>query len=327
MIRNKLLISHFDLDGIASIFLGYYYRDKLGFDDFMSEDYGFEEDKEKMDYIKKFRTIVFSDLSVPEEVNKELEENGSEIIYFDHHASASFVKDYKNGTFDENFCGTKLFWDNYVKHRVKRFPVIVEEFVDLVDTYDLWKQDSPLWETAKNLNSTLYGIKNYSETSFFEQNEPFFRLMENKFKHFKTWKLTDKEERIIEKAKKREEYVYNKAKENISYRIDEKDRTFGVFAVPSKISLVASRILEEEPELDYLVVVNTWGGVTGRVSFRSKEKMNCNDIGAANGHDSAAGGNIGPDLAVELLNDSSLVFTYNEEYNEEDSETWLKRLD
>lgn len=327
MTRNKILVSHSDLDGIGAIFIGWYYREKLGFDDFLSEDYGFEQDKDKMDLLKSYRTVVFADLSIPEEYHNQLIEAGVDVSYYDHHSSAEYLQGYDKMTFDLDKCGTMLFWEFYVKPRIKRFPPIVEEFVTLVDTYDIWRQESELWQTAKNLNSVLYGIRDYGSKSFFESYEPFFNLMTTKFKHFTHWRETDLERRLIERAEKREQDVYDKARETMSIRLDSKGKAFGVFAVPSKISLVASRILLEEPELDYLVIVNTWGGITGRLSFRSKNGFNCNSLGAANGHDCAAGGEILPDLAKEFLEDPSLAFTYEEDFDPENPRSVIEKVE
>lgn len=280
-----------------------------------------------MDLLCSYRKVVFTDMSIPMEHHNKLIEAGVDVSYYDHHIAAEHLQDYEKMTFDLDKSGTRLFWEFYVKPRLQRFPPIVEEFVTLVDTYDIWRQESELWQTAKNLNSVLYGIRNYGETNFFESYEPFFALMVNKFKHFPHWRETDQERRLIERSEQREQDVYNKARETMSLRVDSRGKTFGVFAVPSKISLVASRILSEEPELDYLVIVNTWGGVTGKLSFRSREKFNCNDLGAANGHDVAAGGEILPELAVEFLNDVTLAFTYNEDFDSENPRSAIEKVE
>lgn len=325
--ERKLLISHTDLDGHGGIALAKYFNSILQFNSMISADYGFEEDLEVWKFVKSFQTIIFSDLSIPKEKVDELRDEGLKVEIYDHHSKADWLKDDKDSSFDLERCGTKIFWQDYIRPRIGRYPAIIDEFVELVDTYDLWKQDSHLWEKAKNLNNVLMGLKNWDEKDPIPATQAFYDLFNKKIQNQKHWEETRQELEIIEKANKREEEVYQKSMKLMQIRIDSKGRTFGIFPITSKISIVCSRILQEEENLDYIVAFNTWGGLNGKLSFRSRNGFNCNEIGVANGHDAAAGGQISIEDSFKFLEKKNLAFTYNDTYNPEDPNTAFEEVD
>jgi oligoribonuclease NrnB/cAMP/cGMP phosphodiesterase (DHH superfamily) len=327
-LNKKAFISHTDLDGHNAITLAMFFNQNLGFSSFYSRDYGFLLDKEDKDFFLSFDEIIIADLSISPEDFEEFTSKNIHVEIYDHHEAAEYLKEKENCCHDNDRCGTKIFWEEYVIPRIKRFPPIINEFVTLTDIYDLWRIESPLWEDAKALNSILYGMKIYSITDGIKQTNLYYELMMRKFKFLRNWELLDHEKRLVERAKKREEDMYKKARDTMEIRVDKKGKIFGVFALASKISLVASRILEEEPEIDYLVVINTWGGIQGRLSFRSRSKINCNDIGVAAGHGSAAGAGVGPDVAIKFLENPKLAFRYEDdkEFDKEDDKTFLEEV-
>lgn len=313
---SRILISHTDLDGTGSIVLAEYFQSKFPFEDILVKDYGFEEEIKGMNYIGEFDEIIIADLTLPEEKIKPWIEAGKDVRIFDHHAETSWINNYPNCVWDENRCGTKIFWEEYLRPNVGRYKPIVDHFVEIVDTYDQWKEGSDLWEEAKNLNNILYGIKNYGALTLYEQTSPFWELMHKKFDKLKEWRWTFKEEKILEKAHKREEEMYEKGMSHISIRKDSEGHIFGVIMIGSKISITASRILTELDYLDYLIIINTYGGVTGKLSFRSRRGFNCNTISVAKGHDEAAGATVSPEQAKRFWENENLSFTYNKEYEE-----------
>jgi len=325
--ERKLLVSHVDLDGHACIAIARFFNEKLKFTSMMSEDYSFEEDEEKWNYMKTFNTVIFSDLSMPKEKVEELRSFDIHVEIYDHHSKADWLKDDKDSSFDLERCGTKIFWQDYICPKIGRYPAIIDEFVELVDTYDLWKQDSPLWEKAKNLNNILMGLKNWDEKDPIQATQAFYDLFNKKIQNQKHWEETRQELEIIKKANRREEEVYKKSMTLIQIRVDSRGKTFGVFPITSKISLVCSRILQEEENLDYVVAFNTWGGLNGKLSFRSRNGFNCNDIGIANGHDAAAGGQISTEDSFKFLEKKNLAFAYKDTYNPEDPRSAFEEVD
>lgn len=315
--NKKLLVSHIDLDGFGGLFLAKYFNDVLNFNYFMVADYGFADDPDNWAYLTSMEEIIFSDLSLSEEHTKMLrEDHGIKVRFFDHHSKADWLANDEDSVFDLDRCGTKLFWEEYVKPRIGRYPVIIDEFVTLVDTYDLWKDTDPLWTQSKNLNSVMIGLRDWGCSDPIEASASFYALFERKIEKLKHWTETDQELRIIEKSNKREEDLFQKAKKNLMVRVDSKGKIFGVFALQAKISLVCARILKEEENLDYVVAFNTYGGLTGKLSFRSRGGFNCNDIGVSNGHDAAGGGQISVPDSFKFLETPTLAFTYNESYDE-----------
>lgn len=324
---NRILVSHIDLDGHSVITLARHFNETLKFDLIWARDYGFEENEIEFEFLKKFKEVIIADLSIPQEKTQELRDAGVIVSHYDHHSKADWLASDEGSSHDVNRCGTKIFWEDYIKPKIGRFPVIINEFVELVDTYDLWKQESPLWERAKNLNNILTGLKDWDATDPIEAALGFYELFEKKLLTMSEWTETRKEIEIVESAAKREEEVYQRAMKKLQIRIDSKGKVFAVTSMPSKISIVCSRILEEQENLDYIVAFNTWGGLSGKLSFRSRNGFNCNDIGVANGHDAAAGGTIGIEESFVFLEKPSLAFAYNEKYDEEDPSTAFEEVE
>ncbi len=323
MEKKTLLISHTDLDGLGIIVLALYFKDRLNFDDIISEDYEFEKEENKYAYLKKFDKLIFADMSIPEDTVHELSDLGIEVIFFDHHETSKYVKDmHEESVWDIDRCGTKIFWEEFIKPKLSRYNPLIDHFVNLVDTYDLWKNDTEDWKDAKNLNNICMGLKNWDRSlSVMEANERFITNTLNKFKLCKEWRLFGKEKSAVKKAEFREKQMFDKAVSELSVRTDLREKVFGVCCLPSKISIVASQVLSEFPELDYLAIINSWGGITGKISFRSSNKkkgeeaFDCTKLGMANGHFHASAGLVPPEKAVDLLENPNYVFTYKDDYD------------
>lgn len=316
---SRILISHVDLDGHGIITLAKYFQDVKGvflFDRIMGQDYGFEDDADIFGYISEYDEIVIADLSLKKEKVDWWVSQGKSVMFFDHHGETQWIEEFEGSVWDDSRCGTKIFWEEYLKPKIGRYKPIVEDFVQLVDTYDMWRETHPLWEEARSLNNVLYGIVDYSAEGLFEKYGPFYKIMTKKFDKMNSWRWTSKEKEIIERALAREQEMYERAMEHISYRQDSRDRYFGVVMIPSKISVVAARILTEQDYLDYLVVLNSYRGLNGKLSFRSRRGFNCPDISMANGHAAAAGGIITVEQAQQFWENEDLSFRYNEDYDE-----------
>lgn len=327
---KTILFSHSDLDGIGAIIVGKLYKDKIGIDSFLSMDYGFEEKEETLSELLMYDRIIITDLSPSEGFFSTLIEHGKEVIAFDHHETSAYMSKHEGCVYDKTRCGTRIFWEDYVKPNfARRYPDILADFVRLVDTYDCWREDSPLWEEAVSLNSVIYAMRDYSirndelrsQNAFIE-----FTIKKITLSGMDEWYWTSREQLLIETGKRKENEQYENALSKMQVRIDNKDRTFGLIMIPSKISLVCSRILRENPAMDYIVCINCYGGVTGKLSFRTKERFNLNEIGIAHGHPSSAGGMVTPEMAQELWNKQILVPAYKDspEFKEDVSSTWFE---
>lgn len=331
--NGTILLTHTDLDGMGNLILGRLFQKKLGIDDFLSVDYGFEEKPEILERLLSYDKVIITDLSPSETFFKKLKEKCTEVRGYDHHETSSYFSAYEGCVYDSSRCGTKIFWEEYVKNIVKRYPSMLKDFIDRVNTYDMWKENSPLWEDAVGLNSVLYAMKNYQiRDNEVASNDVFVTLTLRKIAESgrDDWFWTERESRLIQIGKEKEERAYQKAKEEMQIRVDQKDRNFGIIKLSTKISLVCSRILREKSGLDYIICINTFGGITGKLSIRTRDdKFNLNDLAMAHGHPASAGAVISPEKAIEFWDNEEMLPIYKDDprYTENNSDSWFEIRD
>lgn len=313
---KRLLIHHVDLDGLGILVLERVYHDKLGFDFTVALDYDFENNPETTALIESFDEIVIADLSSSQEYFLRLTRDlKKKVTVYDHHASSAYLDDYRGNIHDESRCGTRIFFEEYVVPRVKRLPQVAYDFVDRVDTYDRWQIESSIWEEALSLNRVLYGTMDYTRKEVVPSAEPFLRIETRKLRESSEWSWTPTEVQVIDRAVEAEDKRFFQAKRSLSQRRDKKGNIFGVFSLPGKISIVCSRILRDEKfeHLDYVVVVNSYGGINGNISVRSAKGFDCTQLGPVNGHLAAAGGALSPEDAELFLKDPARCLSYKED--------------
>ena len=322
---KRLLVSHLDLDGWGSVVIYLYFKEKgvlppeLEFDKYMIVDYGWEKLKENIDYVCSFDEVIMADMSVPEDIAKEIRAKGVYLRMFDHHLSSEWLKNDSNSIWDDTRCGTRIFWEDYCLKAIKRYAPILQDFVDIVDTYDCWREDSPLWEEAKGLNAVLYALKNWKAPDEISVNQEFVELMLRKFSLYpEKWVWMPKEQKIIEEAKVREDNLYKQALESMRIRQDRKGRIFGVILLNSKISIVCARILKDKPEMDYIICINSFKGVNGKLSYRTRRPdFDLNSLAGVHGHAVASGGTVLPETAKKIWEDDYVpVYVDEPEYDE-----------
>lgn len=311
---RKLLISHIDLDGTgAPVIVSLYFREY--FDKILLLDYGFEEDDDTRIEIESYDEIVIADLSAPEEYIESLIRKGKDVKIYDHHIHASWLADKPYGVYDETRSGSKIFWEEWAKPKLGRYYPITDHFIDLIDTYDRWQQTNPLWEDAKALNSVLYNkTMDWNETNALVKYTPFIERMSNKIrKSSDSWSWTMIEEGWIQDSLKKEKDALDKALSTMKIRKDYKGKKFAIIAIGSKISLICSKILDMRDDLDYIVCLNLYRGLNGKLSFRSKrDDLDLNDIVCCAGHAQATGGQVMPELAEKFWNNDNLCWAYRD---------------
>lgn len=281
MEKSRVLVSHVDLDGVGIIVLALGL--KISQDKILMLDYADVESdvgqEEIFEVLKEFDDIVVADFSFNKKVINKLLDLGKTIKIYDHHESS--LKElgeivHPNFVFinDDKRCGTKIFFENYCipELNLKRVPVIYTQFVELVNTYDLWKESHELWIKACDLNRVLFKYKKWGESDPLDSFKNFIRNCLFKFEKYSAWKWTPNEVVAIEEDRQKELLAYKAAKKILKKRVDEKGRTFGIFAASSKISVSASKLLHEYPDLAYVIIINTYKDSSyTRLSFRSKE--------------------------------------------------------
>lgn len=320
---NRLLISHTDLDGLGCIVIAKFYEETKqdGFDHYISENYGFEEKPEIVEQLMMSDEIIMTDLSCNEELLTKLLDAGKKVEIYDHHDSSLWLLDYEHPNLkvfhDQTRSGAEIFFEEYYVPRYSRNKASIIQFTKLVGTYDLWKLTDPLWETALSLNRILFKQHNWDKKGV-EAARPFIARQLKKLVENTEYSFDDSERYIIQEELEKEDKYYDKATSSIRIRKDTKGKLFGVTTLPGKISIVASRILnsEEYGALDYILILNSYRGMTGKASARSAKGFDCTELAMFNGHTAAAGTEFTADQAKKLY-EEAICLKYKEEQTDE----------
>lgn len=215
-----------------------------------------------------FTDIAPSDLEMVNKIKLE-----KDLYIFDHHISSrSQLGDFENYHFDETKCGTKLFFDNVTNNvRLKKS---IFQFVELVNTYDLYQVNSSLWRNAKALNNILYSYVDWKYASDTPDTHKYNRFIDMQLRKFddqrvKNYYFTGMETQNALKAEKKEKTNYDEAKRNLQFRVDNSNNKFMYTECVSKVSWVSSLILREFSDYQYLAIRGTWDKKSKKVSLRS----------------------------------------------------------
>jgi oligoribonuclease NrnB/cAMP/cGMP phosphodiesterase (DHH superfamily) len=303
---SKILCYHSDMDGVGNKILALYFG--LNFDYMLMVDYNFEETKqETINKILEFNEIFFTDFCPSKDYLLKLLDLNKKVWIYDHHLSSEFCKEIKHENLivshDKNRCGTKIFFEDYIKKEVENIDFIdninvLNHFITLVDTYDCWRQDDKLWQEADSLNKLLYKMLLW-DVDPQHQYDNFVDIILEKLDTLTEWKWTTKEMRLVQEARDREDRIYNESNKMLKKRIDEKDFKFGIFKAGANISVVCSRLLKEHEDLEYIICINTFKPEGCKISIRSKV-FDCTQLNFADGHEQACGGAL---PSLEYVND------------------------
>ena len=320
---KSVLITHNDLDGLGSVVLSEFFN--LKFDLIYFLDYSERDDEEFFkDLIKEYDIIEMADFSPPVSELNWILENNKMIAVYDHHDSSEVIKEIIHPNFklfhDKERCGTKILFEEYIKPRFKRMKPIVEEFVNLVNTYDLFKSDHLLWQEAQALNRVMYSSLNYGQFQW-ELYGRFIKGIVYKLEHQDKWSWNDYEMEKINKDIDKENKMYEGSKRILQTRTDEKGNKFGLFHNRGKLSIICQRLLKEYPDLKYIIAINTYDGVGGvgwqKLSIRSRDEkeFDCTNLKDCKGHKQAAGASCEIEFAKDLWMGKINSIAYNEENN------------
>jgi oligoribonuclease NrnB/cAMP/cGMP phosphodiesterase (DHH superfamily) len=283
---KTLLMTHVDLDGVGNIILAKYF--KLPVDDYILVDYDQLDDLEFNQSLRKYTNIYLTDLNIQDETYNVLVENNISFLVFDHHQTTEKFSEDPRVTWDITQSGTKLFY-NYLS-KGKRVLGIVRDFVELVDTYDMWRLESPLREDSENLNRVFFHSINYQAQGY-QKYEPFIKNQFKKFERYNNWKFLPSEVDKINIAKAKEVQDCQEAENLLTFREDSKGKVFGLFMARRNISKVCSYLLCKYQNLDYIICINTYNQGTdyNKVAVRSRE-FNTVSLRNIEGHAHASGG-------------------------------------
>jgi len=298
--KDKIIyhITDGDLDGIGSLIVSKIFVEPVCKKiDYYST---FDRDLPVFDLKKAEEAdiIIFTDLapfslSFYNQINKDL----NKVYIFDHHATTrSILSELPNYFFDIERCGSKIFFD-FLSQDVKVKKSLIE-FIDLIQTYDLFQTDSPIWRQAKGLNNLLFALVDWNlkneGVSFHLASEKFINSQINKLINRDTFFFTPLEKELIFKAENKEKQYFKQAKVSLKIRQDNSGNNYGVFSCASKISLVSHLLLNDlNGKVDYLVGFSTWDKNNTKISLRSgKNGIDVSTIASlwgGGGHKNSAG--------------------------------------
>jgi len=302
---KTLLNVHTDLDGLGCWMVLDYFN--IYYDEVLLCDYNRFEDEKEYNNLLNFDKIIMTDYSVSAEIVEKLLKENKEVLIIDHHLNdqTELLQKIKNENFEYVFdntkSGTMLCYD-YFKPKNVRLKKTMFQFVELVDTYDLFKKEHPLWEEAQNMNRVLYGCLSWNADTVEEKYMFIKDYWFNKINKFNEWFWSEFEQKKIKSAIDKENKQFNESKACFKKFVDDKGIPFGVTVAKSKVSIVATRLLEEFKDIKYIAMINNYSGQWDKISLRSRtsEEFDCNSFEECKGHDCAAGGEVKPIFAANL---------------------------
>lgn len=301
---SRIVCTHIDLDGLGCQIVFDYF--KIPYDKILSCDYNRFDDEKEFNQLLDYDEIIMTDYSVSKEIVEKLLSKSKVVKILDHHENEEVAKlqDINNSNFtfiyDTTKTGTLLTFEYFEKG--KRVKKSFYQLMELINCYDLFKKEDPLWEQAQDLNRVLYGCLSWGEPEM-EKFTWVKELWLNKIEKSNEWHWTDFEKTKVQNAIDRENKQFSETEKAMRIYTDSKEKKFGVSTAKSKVSIVASRLLEKHTDLDYIIIINTFSGKWDKISVRSltEERCNCNHFVECKGHDKAAGGEVDPKFAYNLL--------------------------
>ena len=295
--NNRLAVFHIDLDGLGCVALAKFFSSQLGISDIWIRNYtDYEDGTFEYNRVKEYQEIWFFDFTPDEKCRQVIQENSMTCIIGDHHAKVKEEIDKwdynKTYIYREDISGTEIFFNFLVDTFHIEDTDVIKEFVQLVTTYDLYKEESPLWKSAQDLNRLLFKVCDYSRKDL-DKYKLFFDIIDHKFSiqdHFEFNKI---EKIKIQEAVKKEEELFNKIISNpgkyIKTRKDSIGRYFCIIQLNSKISITCNKLLAKYSKVDYIMAINTYNPDNPSISLRSRKGINLLEYEGVSGHEEAAG--------------------------------------
>jgi len=292
--KNILHFSDSDLDGIGTRTIAEYYLNPIA-NVFYINSNDREMSEFDMGYANLSDIILFTDITPTLELYDTLIKRNKTIIIADHHQTGrDTIGERENYYFDNDRCGCKIFYDELTKNIRKNR--VIERFVHLVNTYDLYKTDSEDWTEAKGLHNSMWGTVDWKRAHYQTDTEKHLNFIVNQLKKFRLSKkfyFTEFEKASMQRAIKKENTAFNEAKRSLRIRVDGQGDSYGWFTCTSKLSFVANRLLDElGDKVKYIVGHSTWDKKNTKVSLRCRDNFSVNHIAEAHncgGHKKVAG--------------------------------------
>ena len=143
-------ITYHDFDGLSAGILsslcGIHFSIILRDPDYINSDSVVED-------AKQYDKIIITDIAFSENVLNQLLTAGKTVCIYDHHRTSQYINKYPNCISDSSRCSTKIYFEEVIqKYPKAKITGAMREFVELVDVYERWQQDSECWSKACDLN-------------------------------------------------------------------------------------------------------------------------------------------------------------------------------
>lgn len=301
----RIILTHTDLDGAGAWLVLDYFN--IQYDKIMTCDYNDFDKEEKFNILLNYDEIIMTDYSVSNIVVEKLLSQNKIVKILDHHdnENSPLLKAITNPNFEYVFdstkSGTLITYEYFYKTIKARVKKSFADMIVLIDTYDLFKTTDDKWTDAQNMNRVFYGCLTWGNDGI-EKYQWIKDFWFNKISKSNEWYWTDFEKKKIDSAIASENKEFNSAKATYKEYVDNKGFKYAVAVASKKISIVALRLLDENPQLDYLVMINNYTKQWDKLSIRSpvSKNFNCNQLLEAKGHPHAAGAEVDPKFAMDL---------------------------
>lgn len=291
---KDLLITHLDLDGISPIILM-----NLINANFEYRSIEIAELDEVFDELKatfpNYRHVYFTDLTLkPEMYDYIIENELTNVLVFDHHATHLFANDYDfvNVVIDYDgiqTCGTEIFYKYLLKDHKELDKPNIKEYVDQVRELDTFTFTSDLPRDIESIRSTI-GRENFIKSIT-------KRLKKDK-EHFE---LTSFEKRFV-KLKKEElqRYMQKKEKTMLTCMID--GHKVGVSFAETNKSELGNYLANNHPDLEFIILIDASSRISYRASRDDADVAKFAEIYEGGGHKKASGSKFEDDQRIAILN-------------------------
>lgn len=197
MKKDVVLLSHYDLDGAGCSVLSDHIWNVVD-----RKHQGYAKITQSLGYLigkyyGKVDTIVIADLKMELADLRLAMFAFPNVIYYDHHESSAdfehLINDsHSNGTFEFHFsldlCSTALMWMDGVKNKGAERTPELDAFMNVVNTYDLWRNTTKRWEQGVMMNDMFWDLhmqdfrQRFKDgfTGYTDQEFQWHRLLEQK---------------------------------------------------------------------------------------------------------------------------------------------------
>lgn len=289
--QKTLHITDSDLDGVGSVILseaaGIHY-DKI----IISNPRKINSD-ETVATAMQYDKIIVTDLSFSENVLNQLLAAGKTVFIYDHHKSSQYLNNYPNCTSDSSRCGTRLYFEEVILKELPEFAPhsaiteIMHKFVELVDTYDRWQNNSENWSEACDLNKIFM--------YYARSPAPFIHKYADKLNR-NTLAYDDDDKKALKHANALINGAYAYAETNM--KIHNVDNMRAAITRHKGFCSEVGNGLIQKHNLTYIILIDTEH--SGQASARSAPDFDCTTLNGFKGHKNAAGGKFEPSYLEDL---------------------------